>query len=178
MLFLATAHPNASGLEFPTTSQLALPDSLALAAPDGVVNSAAGLYGQLDLSASRFGSIFSSELALVSNLSRQVEIARTTYGAKKIAQEILLEEYGLDGSEYSCLNSLWNKESHWNYKAHNYRSGAHGIAQALPAIKMDVVGTDWRTNPVTQIRWGLRYISMRYDTPCKAWSKWKRHRYY
>jgi membrane-bound lytic murein transglycosylase MltF len=70
------------------------------------------------------------------------------------------------------------KESHWNYKAHNTRSGAHGIAQALPASKMNVVSTDWRTNPVTQIRWGLRYISIRYETPCKALAKHNRSRFY
>ena len=68
----------------------------------------------------------------------------------------------------SCLNALWNGESHWNFKAHNYSSGAVGIAQALPGNKMDVVATDWRTNPVTQIKWGIRYIKIRYGTPCKA----------
>jgi len=115
---------------------------------------------------------------LVSSISRQVEMARTQIGAKKVAQAILTQEYGFDDSQFSCLNSLWTKESHWNYKAHNYRSGAHGIAQALPAEKMSVIATDWRTNPVTQIRWGIRYITMRYDTPCKAWSKFKRSRYY
>jgi len=73
---------------------------------------------------------------------------------------------------------LWTRESHWNYQAHNYRSGAHGIPQALPASKMDLIADDWRTNPVTQIRWGLRYIESRYDTPCGAWSKFKRSRYY
>jgi hypothetical protein len=43
---------------------------------------------------------------------------------------------------------------------------------------MDLIADDWRTNPVTQIRWGLRYIEGRYDTPCGAWSKFKRSRYY
>ncbi len=63
-------------------------------------------------------------------------------------------------------------------KARNPRSGAHGIAQALPASKMDKVGTDWRTNPTTQIKWGLLYISERYDSPCAAWNKWRRSNYY
>jgi hypothetical protein len=43
---------------------------------------------------------------------------------------------------------------------------------------MDDVATDWRTNPVTQIRWGLRYIEARYDIPCRAWAKFKRSNYY
>jgi hypothetical protein len=88
------------------------------------------------------------------------------------------EEYGWGDYQYECLNSLWTKESHWNYKSSNKSSGAHGIPQALPATKMDSVGTDWRTNPVTQISWGLLYIDSRYDTPCKAWSKFKRSNWY
>jgi hypothetical protein len=124
------------------------------------------------------GAIFSKDLALVSAASIQVELARSPYGAKKVAKDILFNEYGFKQVQYKCLEELWTEESNWRYKAHNKRSGAHGIAQALPANKMDVVSTDWRTNPVTQIRWGLRYISIRYETPCKALSKHKRSNWY
>jgi hypothetical protein len=153
-------------------------DATILASAINPIDSAAALYGSINLASTPVGAMFSSDLALVSAISASVEMARTAIGAKKVAQAILTQEYGFNESQFECLNSLWTKESHWNYKAHNYRSGAHGIAQALPAEKMSVVGTDWRTNPVTQIRWGIRYITMRYDTPCKAWSKWKSHRYY
>jgi len=179
MLFLTSALPSAYGLEFPMTSHVEIDgDTTAIAATAAPLDNAAALYGSSDLAATPVGAMFSSDLALVSSISRQVEMARTQIGARKVAAAILSEEYGFDQSQYSCLNSLWTKESHWNYKAHNYRSGAHGIAQALPAEKMNVVATDWRTNPVTQIRWGIRYITMRYDTPCKAWSKFKRSHYY
>jgi len=179
MLFLSSALPSAYGLEFPMTSTVEIQgDATALASAANPIDSAAALYGSISLASTSVGAMFSSDLALVSSISASVEMARTAIGAKKVAQAILTEEYGFDDSQFTCLNSLWTKESHWNYKAHNYRSGAHGIAQALPAEKMSVVGTDWRTNPVTQIRWGIRYITMRYDTPCKAWSKWKSHRYY
>ena len=124
------------------------------------------------------GAIFSKDLALVSAASIQVELARTPFGAKKVAKDILFNEYGFKQVQYQCLEKLWTEESNWRYKAHNKRSGAHGIAQALPANKMDVVSTDWRSNPVTQIRWGLRYISIRYETPCKALSKHKRSNWY
>ena len=179
ILFLTSALPTAYGLEFPMTSQVEIEvDPTLLSAAVNPIDSAGALYGSIDLAATPLGAMFSSDLALVSSISRQVEMARTQIGAKKVAQVILTQEYGFDDSQFTCLNSLWTKESHWNYKAHNYRSGAHGIAQALPAEKMSVVATDWRTNPVTQIRWGIRYITMRYDTPCKAWSKWKSHRFY
>lgn len=179
MLFLTSALPSAYGLEFPMTTRLEIEiDTKALAIQEVPALSAAALYGSIDLATTPVGAVFSSDLALVSSISQQVEMARSIVGAKKVAKVILAEEFGMNDSQFSCLNSLWTKESHWNYKAHNPRSGAHGIAQALPADKMSVIATDWRTNPVTQIRWGLRYITMRYDTPCKAWSHFKSKRYY
>jgi hypothetical protein len=177
LLLVATILPAANALEIATPSEVELDvtKSSAIVEP---VETVAQLFNEDDLSATASGAIFSSEMALVSTVSRQVELARTPLGAKKVAKSILLNEYGFAEKEYKCLNTLWTKESHWNYKARNKRSGAHGIAQALPASKMNVVSTDWRTNPVTQIRWGLRYISIRYETPCKALAKHKRSNYY
>ena len=177
LLLVATILPAASALEttLPSTLEQDSTKSAAVVEPD---QAAVSLLAEDDLAATASGAIFSSDLALVSSVSRQVELARTPLGAKKVAKSILLNEYGFSEKEYKCLNSLWTKESHWNYKARNKSSGAHGIAQALPASKMNVVSTDWRTNPVTQIRWGLRYISIRYETPCKALAKHKRSNYY
>jgi hypothetical protein len=164
MLFISTAQTTAYGLDFPMTTRLTLSDSKNLTVSKN------------SYPASLSASI--SEMALVAQISAQVELARTEVGAKKVTKEIMGAEYAWDEEEYKCLNRLWTKESHWNYKAHNSRSGAHGIPQALPAIKMEVISDDWRTNPVTQIRWGLRYIDIRYETPCGAWAKFKRSRYY
>jgi hypothetical protein len=81
----------------------------------------------------------------------------------------LVSGRGWDKSEYSCLVSLWAKESGWNQFAFNRSSGAYGIPQSLPAEKMASAGADWATNPETQIRWGLGYIEARYGSPCAAW---------
>jgi hypothetical protein len=177
LLLVATILPAASALEttLPSTLEQDSTKSAAVVEPD---QAAVSLLAEDDLAATASGAIFSSDLALVSSVSRQVELARTPLGAKKVAKSILLNEYGFSEKEYKCLNRLWTKESNWNYKARNKNSGAHGIPQALPASKMNVVSTDWRTNPVTQIRWGLRYISIRYETPCKALAKHKRSNYY
>jgi hypothetical protein len=107
-------------------------------------------------------------------------MAKKPKGAQKVAKAIIEEKYPKwdKKRQIGCLTTLWNGESHWNYQAHNYRSGAHGIPQALPAIKMEIVSTDWRTNPVTQIKWGLSYIKARYDTPCNALWKKKRSNWY
>ena len=176
LLLIATLLPTANALEMSLTStvEVEAPKSASIVEPETV----AALFGEDDLTATASGAIFSTQMALVSAVSRQVELARTPLGAKKVAKSILMDEYGFAEKEYKCLNQLWTKESNWNYKARNKNSGAHGIPQALPATKMNVVSTDWRTNPVTQIRWGLRYISIRYETPCKALAKHKRSNYY
>lgn len=75
---------------------------------------------------------------------------------------------GWNEDQFSCLVILWNRESGWRTTATNPYSGAYGIPQALPASKMALAGADWRTNPATQIEWGLMYISARYGTPCGA----------
>ena len=118
------------------------------------------------------------DMLMVSVMIQKVEKARSAEGARGVGREIAKESYGWGARQYGCLDALWTKESNWNYRARNPRTGAHGIPQALPATKMEVVGTDWRTNPVTQIQWGLRYIDIRYETPCKAWAKFKRSNYY
>ena len=89
--------------------------------------------------------------------------------AQAIAHEMVLAR-GWDEQQYSCLVALWNRESHWNVYAHNTKSGAYGIPQALPGEKMASVAADWQTNPTTQITWGLGYIAGRYTDPCGAWT--------
>ena len=95
--------------------------------------------------------------------------ANTPEGAKAVAQQIAAAEYGWGSDQFSCLVSLWNRESGWNYQAYNSGSGATGIPQSLPGSKMASAGADWQTNAATQIRWGLGYIRGSYGTPCAAW---------
>jgi hypothetical protein len=95
------------------------------------------------------------------------------------AKKLMVKRYGwTSAAQFRCLVTLWNHESHWNYRSHNKSSGAHGIPQALPGSKMAKVGSDWLTNPVTQIRWGLGYIKGRYGSPCGAWSHFQSHSWY
>ena len=89
--------------------------------------------------------------------------------AQETAQE-LMPGYGFSVStQWSCLYSLWARESSWNVYAENAASGAYGIPQALPADKMASIASDWQTDAATQIKWGLEYISEVYGTPCDAW---------
>lgn len=81
--------------------------------------------------------------------------------------------------QWGCLDRLWWHESNWNHKA-GYPEGhrAYGIPQSYPGDKMKEAGKDWRTNPETQINWGLEYINKRYGTPCKAFQFWKQEAEY
>ena len=185
VLSIAILQPSAYGLEFPATTSLTLSsadlsDGLTREEPSTSeidVQAApieAALFSELSSSA----TVSASAMSLVSSASANVELARTPKGAREVAKELMDEKYGWGEKQYACLDDLWIKESNWNYRASNKRTGAHGIPQALPATKMDSAGTDWRTNPVTQISWGLRYIEVRYETPCKAWAKFKRSNWY
>lgn len=91
-------------------------------------------------------------------------------GSPKSIAQSMLGNYGWGQDQWGCLNSLWERESNWNPNAQNPSSGAYGIPQALPGNKMASAGSDWQTNPATQISWGLGYISGRYGTPCGAWA--------
>ncbi len=90
----------------------------------------------------------------------------------------MLLDFGYPAEQWRYLDALWHRESGWNHLAENPGSGAYGIPQSLPATKMAVVGSDWRTNPETQIRWGLAYISARYRTPERAWAHSERRGWY
>jgi hypothetical protein len=96
---------------------------------------------------------------------------------RSIARSMMSSRYGWDAGQFSCLNSLWNRESGWNVHAAN-PSGAYGIPQALPGSKMSTMGADWRDNPATQIAWGLSYVKSTYGTPCGAWSAFQSKGWY
>lgn len=100
--------------------------------------------------------------------AEELAAANTPDGAKAAARQLAADRYGWGDGQLSCLSSLWQKESGWNYRAYN-PSGATGIPQALPGSKMASFGGDWATNARTQIAWGLDYISRAYGTPCAAW---------
>jgi hypothetical protein len=83
-------------------------------------------------------------------------------------------DFGWGASQFGSLKNLWNGESGWRWNATNPASGAYGIPQSLPGSKMATIGGDWRTNPVTQMRWGAGYIknTAGYGTPNATYSKW------
>ena len=102
---------------------------------------------------------------------------RIQMSPKLFARQSVIEQWN-SVKQFKCLNSLWNRESHWNPKALNKSSGAFGIAQFLPSTWGNYKFPYKPTEPRIQIKAGLRYITVRYGSPCKALKFWNRHYWY
>jgi hypothetical protein len=89
--------------------------------------------------------------------------------ARSIARA-MLRSFDWTKRQFKYLNELWDRESGWRVFAENPYSGAYGIPQALPPVKMAADGSNWRTSARTQIRWGLGYIKDTYGSPRRAWN--------
>jgi len=104
---------------------------------------------------------------------------QTAAGAQAYAQ-LMFIHYGWSVSaQYPYLNDLWTRESNWRwnvcnggatYPNCNYSGAAYGIPQSDPGSKMAADGPDWTTDGLTQVAWGLAYISSAYGTPENAWN--------
>ncbi|MER7787425.1 transglycosylase SLT domain-containing protein [Streptomyces sp. NPDC097640] len=102
----------------------------------------------------------------------------TQQASYTVAQVQAIARQMVPADQFQCFSNIVNHESTWNYRAENPSSGAYGLVQALPGTKMASAGADWRTNPATQIKWGLGYMNDRYGSPCGAWSFWQANNYY
>jgi hypothetical protein len=75
----------------------------------------------------------------------------------------------LDYQQFQCFNKIITKESRWSYTAHN---GSHyGLGQMRSTYYRDL-------DPFRQIDQTIKYITKRYQTPCKAWAFHQQRNYY
>jgi hypothetical protein len=75
----------------------------------------------------------------------------------------------LDYKEFQCFNRIITKESRWSYTAKN---GSHfGLGQMRSKHYRDL-------DPFRQLDATIRYITNRYQTPCKAWAFHQERNYY
>lgn len=89
-----------------------------------------------------------------------------------------LKQAGFSDGEIAAANWIVTHESGWRTNATNSGSGAYGLAQALPASKYASAGSDWKHNPLTQLKWMKSYVHGRYGNANKAKSFWKAHNWY
>lgn len=89
-----------------------------------------------------------------------------------------LAEAGFKPSDFGYITYIVDHESGWNPKATNPSSGAYGLPQSLPGNKMAAAGSDWRTNPITQLRWMKGYVNSVYGGAKQAYEFWINHHAY
>ena len=90
---------------------------------------------------------------------------------KEFALHLVKKEWKNPKQQFGCLAKLWGKESAWNHKA---KSPTHdyGIPQRHMKHNTQKQIKDFLKNPQGQIKWGLNYIQMRYESPCGALQSW------
>jgi len=143
--------------------------TLSVAAKPAMVNPSAVMASQQASSGTGSGSSSSSSSSSGGGVTT-VSAPPPNPGTAQSIGYAMLPQFGFSQkTQWGCLLDLWNRESGWVYDAEN-ASGAYGIPQALPGSKMASAGSDWATNPATQIKWGLGYITQIYGTPCGAWN--------
>ena len=158
-------------------ANLQIEDSGRLAADRGSALDAANINAgvQQEKARVRAAAIATARKVAAARAARDAERKRLVADAvrdPKAAAQAIMGDYGFGSDQWGCLEQLWIGESNWNYQAENSSSGAYGIPQSLPGSKMSSVASDWQTNPVTQIKWGLNYIQQSYGTPCGALDAW------
>lgn len=109
----------------------------------------------------------------------------TIVGAKKVVTSRVsgssrdwLSAAGIPESQWGYVDHIITKESGWNYTAQNRSSGAYGLCQSLPGSKMASAGADWKTNPITQLRWCNSYANARYGGWAGAYNFWLAKRWW
>jgi hypothetical protein len=97
----------------------------------------------------------------------------STTPAKASTQIDLLKLYAhsrlVSMEQFSCFNKIITKESRWSHTA---RNGSHyGLGQMRSTHYRDL-------DPFRQIDATIRYVTKRYQTPCKAWAFHQQRNYY
>ena len=83
--------------------------------------------------------------------------------AREAFEQIVID-LNVSESEKTIWSDIITRESGWNTQATNPSSGAYGLPQSLPGEKMASVGSDYLTNPYTQLMWMYKYVHERYGS--------------
>ncbi len=78
---------------------------------------------------------------------------------------------GIAPGDYEYADYIISHESGWRPNAGSV-NGPYGLCQAYPGTKMASAGSDWETNPITQLRWCAGYANSRYGGWAAAYNHW------
>jgi resuscitation-promoting factor RpfB len=117
----------------------------------------------------------------------QVEVVGTKVPANLSDQKNeLMAAAGIVAGDYGYVDYIVTRESGWCPTKLQGHPGAcpgvapdvipsslgYGMCQATPGSKMATAGDDWRTNPITQLRWCSSYAKSRYGSWAAAYNHW------
>lgn len=103
-------------------------------------------------------------------------VARGSYVNIPSDKQGVMAAAGIAKSDYTYVDYIVSHESRWNASATNGRTW--GLCQALPGSKMSSAGADWKTNPVTQMKWCAGYAKSRYGSWANAYNTWTQKHYW
>ncbi|MHB8482794.1 MAG: aggregation-promoting factor C-terminal-like domain-containing protein [Nitrospiria bacterium] len=83
-----------------------------------------------------------------------------------------MAQAGIPQSDWGYVDYIITRESGWRVNAREPHTGAFGLPQALPASKMASAGSDYLTDPITQLSWANRYALDRYSGWAGAYQHW------
>lgn len=99
---------------------------------------------------------------------------------------------GIPPSDYYYVNYIVSHESGWcptkwqgdigycppifTQQYSDYAGVGYGLCQSTPPIKMSSFGSDWATNPITQLEWCNNYALSRYGSWYNAYEHWRYYR--
>lgn len=112
---------------------------------------------------------------------RPVEQPKVVTQALPTDKTELMRLAGIPERDYSHVDYIVQKESSWRYQVWGSQTKlgkAYGLCQALPASKMATEGSDYLTNPITQLKWCHKYATGRYGSWYSAFAFWKANRWW
>jgi uncharacterized protein YabE (DUF348 family) len=115
------------------------------------------------------------EIASVTTLEavKQVVVVGTKVTLPAGSHTDWMAAAGIAESDYGYVDYIVSHESGWAPTKYNYGgSGAYGLCQSLPASKMATAGSDYMTNPITQLKWCNGYAIGRYGSWAGAYNFW------
>lgn len=115
--------------------------------------------------------------------TKQVEVVGTKSVLPPGSHEDWMAAAGISPGDYGYVNYIVGREGGWCPVRWQGDSGCidhgsapsdrgYGIVQATPGSKMASAGSDWLTNPITQLRWATGYAVGRYGSWEGAYNHW------
>ena len=71
---------------------------------------------------------------------------------------------GIPESDFGAANYIISHESGWRVDAQNPNSSAYGLPQCMISDHSECGTQEWKTNPITQLRWFYNYCKNRYGS--------------